>query len=66
MRSQIPPRKVKSKSRLKSLTQSELLHFSQEYETLVVQLQEAVRELSALVGEMCSLLASHNRENGYQ
>ena len=61
-----PPSKVKSKPRAKALSSSELLRYSQERRTLVVQLHEAARELSALLREMSLLLASHNRENRYQ
>ena len=63
---QYPPSKVKSKPRAKALSSSELLRYSQERRTLVVQLHEAARELSALLREMSLLLASHNRENRYQ
>jgi hypothetical protein len=66
MRSRIPPpRKVKSKPRPKQLSSSELLRYSQERRTLVVQLHEAAREVSALLHEMSLLLASYGRENRY-
>lgn len=66
MRSQIPPpSKVKSKPRPKPLSSSELLRYSQERRTLVAQLHEAAREVSALLREMSFLLASYSRENRY-
>jgi len=61
-----PPSKVKSKPRRKPLSSSELLRYSQEHHTLTAQLHEAARELSALLCEMGSLLASFKRENRYQ
>jgi hypothetical protein len=61
-----PPSKVKSKPRRKPLSSSELLRYSQEHHTLTAQLHEAARELSALLREMGSLLASYKRENRYQ
>jgi hypothetical protein len=56
-------RNVKSKPR--PLSDSELMHYLVEHQTLVAELDEAVRELSALVREMCLLLASHARQNNY-
>jgi hypothetical protein len=54
---------VKYKPRPKPLSDSELLLYSAEHQTLVAELNEAVRELSALIRGMCLLLASHEREN---
>jgi hypothetical protein len=57
-------RNVKSKPR--PLSDSELMHYWVEHQTLVAELDEAVRELSALVRVMCLLIVSHEREKRYQ
>jgi hypothetical protein len=66
MRSAIlPPRNVKSKPRPPS-SFSELLQYSEEHNKLIVELAEAVRELSALLRDISLLLASHERQKHYQ
>jgi hypothetical protein len=61
---QFPPH-VKSKPRL-PLSLSELLEYSGEHKKLIVELDEAVRELSALLREINLLLASQERQKHYQ
>jgi hypothetical protein len=57
-------RNVKFKRR--PLSDSEPMHYLVEHQTLIVELGEAVRELSALLREISLLLASHGRRNNYQ
>jgi hypothetical protein len=66
MRSAIaPPRNAKFKPH-PPLSASELLQYSEEHNKLIVELGEAVRELSALLLEISLLLASHEHQNNYQ
>ena len=61
-----PPSNMKSKPRPRPLSRSELLlRYSEEHHTLVAELDEALCELSALIREMCLLLASHAPEGPY-
>jgi hypothetical protein len=64
-----PPRNVKSKHRPKPSFNRELLRYSAERRTLVMEfvaLTEALRELTALLRKVSLLLASHERQNSYQ
>jgi hypothetical protein len=66
MRSTPPPRRnVRPKPR-PPLSPHELLHYSQEHKRLIVELAEAVRDLSAFLREMNLLLALHKRQRYYQ
>jgi len=58
----LPPRNVRSKPR-PALSPVGLL---QEHQKIVLQLTEAVREVSALLREMNLLLASHAGGERYQ
>jgi hypothetical protein len=64
MRSAIP-RNVTPKPR-PPLFPNELLLYSEEHKKLIVELAEAVREVSALLREMIFLLALHERQKHYQ
>jgi hypothetical protein len=55
-----PPRNVRPKP-CPPLSPNELLHYSEEHKKVVVELAEAVREVSALLREMNLLLALHER-----
>lgn len=60
------PRNVNSKPRPRPLSDSELLHYLVEHQKFVAELDEAVRELSALARVMCLLIVSHERDKRYQ
>jgi hypothetical protein len=65
MLSASPRRNVNSKRRPKPLSHSDLVRYSEVHQKLVVELDEAVRELSALVREVSELLVSQEREKHY-
>jgi len=48
------------------LAPNEILHYSEEHKKVVVELAEAVREVSALLREMIFLLSAHDRQKHYQ
>jgi hypothetical protein len=45
---------------------NEVLHYSEEHKKLIVELAEAVRDLSALLREIVFLIAAHERQKQYQ
>ena len=65
MRSATPPANVNPKPR-PLLAPNEILHYSEEHKKVVVELAEAVREVSALLREMIFLLAAHDGQKHYQ
>jgi hypothetical protein len=65
MRSAPPRRNVRPKPR-PHLSRNELLHCSEEHKKVVMEVAEAVREVSALLREMIFLLAAHDRQKHYQ
>jgi hypothetical protein len=48
------------------LSPNELLHYSEEHKQLIVELAEAVRDLSAYLREIVFLIAAHERQKHYQ
>jgi hypothetical protein len=58
-----PQRQVQTSS---SLIPNELLLYLEEHKKIVVELTEAVREVSALLREMIFLLAAPDRQKHYQ